>query len=131
MLKIGPNSQIVGSTLETFARAYDEDLAKRCAQTLLAHYPGYIWRVAIPTNGGVIQIWNESASHTHGYTLHYNTTLTDPQLKSVVRAGGHICEAYNLRRSRASEAEIGDIPEDFAGRTRALAGSLVEGARYV
>lgn len=78
----------------------DEILAKRAADLLNDHYPGYLWACnvnSLPT-GGVMVIKNISVSYKYGYTLHLDKL--DPKLRKVLMAGGEILERANLARGK-------------------------------
>ena len=86
--------------------ANDEILAKRAADLLNNHYPGYLWAVnvnATPT-GGCMFIKNFSVSYRYGYTLHIEKL--DTKLKKVVSAGGEILERARLNRGRWLQEEL-------------------------
>src|SRR3990172_536913 len=78
----------------------DELLAKRCADMLNIHYPGYLWAVNVNSewNGGVVIIKNYSISYKYGYTLHI--AKLDAKLKKVLMAGGEILERARMARSQ-------------------------------
>lgn len=89
--------------------ANDEILAKRCADMLNAHYPGYLWAVNVnstPT-GGVVIIKNFSVSYRYGYTLHIEKL--DNKLRKVMQAGGEILERARLNRGRWLDEELKTI----------------------
>lgn len=86
--------------------ANDEILAKRCADMLNQHYPGYVWAVnvnATPT-GGCIFIKNFSVSYRYGYVLHIEKL--DAKLRKVINAGGEILERARLNRGKWREEEL-------------------------
>lgn len=93
---------MIVTTLQTFDghtyTANDEILAKRSADLLNKHYPGYLWAVNVNSDekGGCLFIKNFSISYRYGYTLHINKL--DPTLKKVVTAGGEILERAKMAR---------------------------------
>lgn len=86
--------------------ANDEILAKRCADLLNSHYPGYLWAVNVNSTatGGVMFIKNFSVSYRYGYTLHIEKL--DNKLRKVLMAGGEILERARLNRGRWLEEEL-------------------------
>jgi len=78
--------------------ANDEILAKRAADMLNKHYPGYIWAVNVNSEekGGVLIIKNFSVSYRYGYVLHI--AKLDAKLKKVLMAGGEILERARMAR---------------------------------
>ena len=86
--------------------ANDEILAKRAADLLNSHYPGYLWAVNVnstPT-GGVLIIKNFTLSYRYGWTLHI--TKLDNKLKKVIMAGGDFLERARMNRGRWKEEEL-------------------------
>ena len=77
----------------------DEILAKRCAEMLNNHYPGYLWAVNVNSecSGGVVIIKNYDISYKYGYVLHIEKL--DNKLKKVLMAGGEILERARMARS--------------------------------
>lgn len=86
--------------------ANDEILAKRSADLLNQHYPGYLWAVNVNATekGGVMFIKNFSVSYRYGYVLHIEKL--DTKLRKVVTAGGEILERARLNRGKWKEEEL-------------------------
>lgn len=90
-------------------------LVKNVAETLLRHYPGHLWAVNINEEGGVITVMNLALSGNWGFLLKLSTVQNDPDLKSVMRAGGELLERYRLRRGRYEPGAVGDLKRDIRG----------------
>lgn len=109
---------INGIQIAKASSTIDLDVSRQCAETLLTHYPGYMWAVNVENETGMVQVRNMSLSGTWGFNLHMINVINDPSLKKVINAGGEILERYNLARSAANEDKINDISMDFAGRLK-------------
>ena len=89
-----------------FQVADDLDLASRIVKKLTDHYPDHLWGVLFDEDGGVVRICCETVQHpiftnrTYAYTLKLSRFDTDPDLKSVMRAGGEILERARIHRGR-------------------------------
>lgn len=90
-------------------------LVKRTAETLHRHYPGHLWAVNIDEEGGVITVMNLALSGKWGFLLKLKTVQEDPDLKSVMRAGGELLERYRLRRGRYESGSIKELLRDIRG----------------
>lgn len=73
----------------------DMVMAKRAADQLNKHYPGYMWAVNVNSEGGVMVIKNYTISFKYGMVLHLKNVNWDSQLISVMRAGGELIERAN------------------------------------
>lgn len=56
------------------------------------------WKVAIDTNGGIIQVRNLLISGKMGFVM--KITAVDPEMKNVVRHAGELFERYRISRGR-------------------------------
>lgn len=90
-------------------------LVKRTADELQRHYPGHLWAVNINEEGGVMTVMNLALSGKWGFLLKLKTVQEDPDLKSVMRAGGELLERYRLRRGRYEPGAVGDMKRDWRG----------------
>ena len=86
-------------------------IARMVAEKLNAAYPGYYWHVGVEgvengTNNGRVVICCASLAMDVGYNLYVKTVLNDPDLKCVVKAGGHILETYGQTRGRMNETAV-------------------------
>jgi hypothetical protein len=90
-------------------------LVKRTAETLHKHYPGHLWAVNIDEEGGVITVMNLALSGKWGFLLKLKTVQEDPDLKSVMRAGGELLERYRLRRGGYRPGELSTLQRNFRG----------------
>lgn len=95
----------------------DEDLAQSIRRKLYEHYPGWAWTVEIPPNQGVVIIRNLDADPRgrYGYLVKLARVYCDPDLKSVMRAGGEFLERYRLRRA-AYKPELVEGRKMFVAR---------------
>lgn len=94
-----------------FAGACDEVMAKNIADALHKHYPGHLWAVRIEET--VVHVFNLALSGRWGFLLHKNRI--DPEMKTVMRAGGEILERYRLRRGRMRADDLDLVPTDRIG----------------
>ena len=64
------------------------------------HYPAFrnFWMINIDQDGGIVQVRNFMLSGKMGFVLH--TAKIDPEMKSIVRAGGELLERYRALRGR-------------------------------
>lgn len=88
----------------------DMILSKNAADLLEKHYSGHMWAVQVNSEGGVMYIKNFAISHSYGMVLHLKNVYQDPNLKSVIKAGGEYLERAHLNRGKwhgetASELE--------------------------
>jgi len=77
----------------------DMNMAKDIAETLFAHYAGYMWAVNVVSGVAVIKCLNVSS--LYGFVLHYKDIKDDAgfRKKEVIRAGGEILERAKMDRS--------------------------------
>lgn len=97
------------------ATVAEYDIARRMAEVLHTHYPGHLWGVSADVETGIAKVFNMRLSGQWGFIIKLSTLLHDPDLKSVVRAGGELLERYRLRRGRFDDAAYNDLPTDFSG----------------
>lgn len=100
-----------------------EHLAKTVLATLQKHYPVFSngWRVTINQSGGAVQVTNELLSGRMGFVLH--TMQIDPEMKSVMRAGGELLERYRMARSKV--VNIDHVLQNVRDSKRDMAGNMV------
>lgn len=97
--------------------ANDLVFAKEMADTLHAHYPGYLWAVTAEGAKGIATIRNLSLSGVWGFILRLPAIYSMSQFKrKVVLSGGEILERYALDRAAANTDRLFDLPQDVAGR---------------
>jgi hypothetical protein len=109
------NSDIVMDPRGLGLGATPELLAKRISETLIKHYPGFLWGVNVNPDGGIVTVQNLSLTGRWGFILKLKELDTDPGLKKVMRAGGEILERFRLRRARAEQEAILALPRDNFG----------------
>lgn len=90
-------------------------LAKNAAEVLHKHYPGHLWAVNVDSQGGILNVFNMRLSGRWGFTLHLDDVFHDPDLKSVMRAGGELLERYHMKVGRFSQDQYDNLPTDFTG----------------
>jgi len=83
----------------------DMSMAKDIAETLFAHYPGYMWGVNVVSGVAIIKCLNVSS--LYGFVLHYSKIKDDAgfRKKEVLRAGGEILERAKLARGERKKGE--------------------------
>lgn len=80
------------------ARA-DMSLARKVGDMLNLHYPGHAWFVEAAHAQGVVMINIPALMGQKRYVVKIHTLKSDPGMRSIVEAGGHILERYNIPRS--------------------------------
>ena len=91
--------------------------ARHMAEALHAAYPGHFWAVSCDGKVGFADVRNLALSGNYGFRIRLANIYSASQFKKdVLKAGGEVLERYRLSRGRASDAEIGDLKIDFAGR---------------
>lgn len=108
-------SELIEITDNPDVAANDYVVAKNIAETLHKHYPGHLWAVTSEGKKGIATIRNLLLTGSRPYVLHLKTIFGDPHLRCVVRAGGHILEAYKQRRGRADFDSIASLPHALDG----------------
>ena len=103
---------VLGKATDTL----DFDMAKRCAEELMKHYPGYAWGVNVSSETGMVHVRNMTLSGEWGFQLKLASIINDPSVRLVVSAGGEILERFKARRGRASEDQIALLKTDAIGR---------------
>lgn len=96
----------------------DLDIAKRAAEVLMRHYPGYLWAVNADSETGMVDIRCINLSGQYGYRTYMKLVQDDPEMREVKRAGGEILERYRQRRGRLDDDALADEPVDFRGAMR-------------
>ncbi|MDD5375287.1 hypothetical protein [Acidithiobacillus sp.] len=91
--------------------------ARAMAESLHTAYPGHFWAVSCDGRTGFADVRNLALSGNWGFRIKLGRIYSASQFKKdVLKAGGEILERYHLSRGKASDAEIGDLKMDFAGR---------------
>lgn len=82
----------------------DLALARRVAEHLHKHYPGWLWLVHADHHQGIVTIrcGETSAYDLNGYLLHIKKMT--PGLQEVMLAGGEILERYQQHRGRMPDS---------------------------
>jgi hypothetical protein len=80
-------------------------LCKGVADILDRHYPGWLWTIQPDAAQGIINISSQLLNTAWVYTMHIVNVQNDPQLKTVIRAGGEILERFGFRRGAYSPEE--------------------------
>ena len=91
-------------------------LAKRIADHLDKHFPGYLWAVNVDLFGAMATIQPLRLSGERGCYIKLATIMEDTKLACVTRYGGEILERYRVHRGAADADEIGSLNRNFAGR---------------
>lgn len=80
---------------------HDLMLCRLIGERLQYWYPGHPWAVEVEHRGGVAKIGIPALMGSLAwYVIHLTTIWSDPSLKCVREAGGHILERYRLPRNR-------------------------------
>lgn len=91
----------------------DIPLAKEILRTLLTCYPGWAWVVEIPAGQNIVKIKNLDACPrgSYGFMCHKDKLSGGSVTLSVMRAGGHFLERYNMPRTKFKEEFVKDRPK--------------------
>lgn len=103
-------------------------LCKAIGRVLSAHYPGHPWAVEVMADQGIAKITIPPLLGMNwGYILHLDKLDTDAGMKSVIEAGGHILERFNIPRSTIDLAAYLSAEEKnpLAGLYRAKHGNRI------
>ena len=86
--------------------ARDEGMAGEALRTLVQHYPGHGWFVAI--RGGVMHIKDMEINPNWGMCLHYSSIKGDAaeRAQQIVRAAGEFLERANLKRGASEGVSV-------------------------
>ena len=76
-------------------------------------YPGWRWWVECRVEAGVVYVKNLDLSGEYGFVIHLARLAQDPELKTVMRAGGEVLERYNQHRGQRPERLT--VERDIAG----------------
>lgn len=107
----GPSMKLAEGQLTALEMLF----AKRISETLMRHYPGYLWAVDVARS--VVNIRCLDASGEMGYTLHVPNEYSASEFDArVVRAGGEILERFRMSRNRIDHEAIAGLSADFSGR---------------
>lgn len=88
--------------------------SKNIADTLVKHYPGYLWAVQPYQDGTAYQVYCLNLSGKWGFVIH--ESKIDNDYKVVVNAGGEILERYRVSRERLHEDNFkSDVKTLFDG----------------
>lgn len=104
------NSQLIELTDSPDISTNDYVTARNIAEKLHQHYPGHLWAVTCEGKKGIATIRNLMLSDDRPFVLHLKTIFGDPHLKCVLRAGGHLLEAYKQRRGKLDMDAIDSLP---------------------
>lgn len=102
--------------------AADEMLARRCLEVLDRHYSGHKWGVEAKSEQGVVIVRNYDLSGRWGFLLKlhgFNGLYMDPNLDSVMRAGGELLERYRVIRGRYKPENYSHLPKMVSYSSRA------------
>lgn len=73
------------------------------------------WKVAIDTEGGIVQVRNLYISGKMGFIM--KITAIDPEMTNVVRHAGELLERYNISRSRSVDVvdAVSNLKRNYQG----------------
>lgn len=97
-------------------RADDVNLCHACCAILAQHYPGYLWRVKLEEDTGMMYVINmtlqcELQTHMfYGYIYKLETVYKNPA-RAMIKAGGEILERASMPRGWWT----GDLPDRIDG----------------
>jgi hypothetical protein len=89
--------------------AYEFGVCKTIFEKLWADYPLYDWKVKVDAIGGVATVQLPRIHHsTIAYIIKMSDLASDPDLRTVKKAGGEMLERFKLVRAKANKAEYTD-----------------------
>ncbi len=86
-------------------KIFENKICADVGRKLVEHYPDWQWDVECLAFGQVVNVKNTFISNTHGFTLHFQQLINDPDLKEVVRHAGELLERAGLPRSGPLDPE--------------------------
>lgn len=107
---------------------FEVTLCKAIGRVLYSHYPGHPWAVEVMADQGIAKITIPPLLGVNwGYILHLDKLDSDAGMKSVIEAGGHILERFNIPRSTINLAAYITAEEKnpLAGFYRAKHGNRI------
>jgi hypothetical protein len=92
-------------------------LAKQILTALNKAYPDWIagWKVAIDTEGGIVQVRNLLISGKMGFVM--KITAIDPEMRQVVRYAGELLERYRISREKNIDVTdaVNNVKRNYSG----------------
>jgi hypothetical protein len=79
-------------------------------------YPGWRWWVECKAETGVVYVKNLDLSGEYGFVVHLARLAQDPELKTVMRAGGEVLERYNQHRGKRPKSL--SVERDISGEAK-------------
>lgn len=91
-------------------------LCKDVADTLVRHYPGFLWSVAPDQRGQIINIYCLNFHDEYGYTIRTAELDVDPRRRLVIKAGQELLRRFRYPGVRYDAATANAVPRDYKGR---------------
>ena len=85
------------------------DLCTRAGQLLVLHYPGWIWKVEIPPESGMLIVRNLSVDNDGKWGYAVKLTALSANLNEVTFAAGAFLERYEYVRGHSGRFTHDDI----------------------
>lgn len=89
--------------------AVAKHVAVETGLALHKHYPGYVWRINVDPENGIVNVWNKDLSlltrKQWGFTGH----LSRWNVGLMVRLAGELLERFNVSRAGLNEAEMHEL----------------------
>jgi hypothetical protein len=112
----------ITSDSEIYTPVTHEDLldlksARQCVDVLEREYGDYIWFVEYDGKQGVVKIINLTLDGRKGFIIHTKEFYSVSAMEAMIKnAGGNILEHYGVKRGKADQVQLAELPTDFAGR---------------
>lgn len=90
--------------MQGLKKAANERLAKKVGHKLSQTYPGHPWGVSAEIEHGIVRVCLQGFAQWP-YVIHIATLKSDPGMRCVVEAGGHILERLRMPRKGFSLAD--------------------------
>lgn len=110
-----PNSLEFADNLRPEDHIKEMAWAKRIADCLDRHYPGYLWAVNVDLYGGMATIQSLQLSGEWGCYLKMSSITNDPSLAKVKQYGGEILERHRVSRTGANADQLAALQRNRLG----------------
>jgi hypothetical protein len=110
----------INETAATLRTPFEETVCAMAGRVLMRDFPGFHWAIRVNEATGMWHLLNQDLSGEWGYTGKTGDIFSASDFEKEVRmAAGGILEYFGVRRGAASQDELVQLPQDFAGRVLA------------
>ena len=104
---------VAHSIEEAHQERVDMSQAKRIAEILDKHYPGYGWAVTANAKSNIASVMALRLSGTWGFYVHLDKI--DVSGQKIVNLGGELLERYKVKRGEIDRDQVRNLSRDVAG----------------